>query len=304
LIGVVVLLIFIAGVLLLERLENTKQERAVLEGRLTGIQEEVQQAEANVIYGRESQAWESLTRAEQDLVPFLAAREDDVRARAETILQVLEEQKNAIRKQQRVSLLSLEDSEAIALLKERVSPQEELRLLGIARSGVDLASYAGRLYVLSPEAGQIYKHLPAGDRYDGGTAWVISGVSSLKDAVAIAVDGSIWVLSRDGSIRRFLTGREEAWTLGTVDPPLTRTGDLWTDETTSFLYALDTEGRRVAVIEKSSGLLQVQYVVEEGVELQQMLVQEAQGRVAVLTPEGPRFFSLTHLSGSDNLGPP
>ena len=53
----------------------------------------------------------------------------------------------------------------------RYTPESgEVAPLSVSRNGVDLQYYGGKMYILSPETGQVYKHQRTASGFDGGSA--------------------------------------------------------------------------------------------------------------------------------------
>ena len=158
--------------------------------------------------------------------------------------------------------------------------------------GVDLVYYGAKMYILSPESGQVYKDQRTASGFDGGSAWIISGVSSLVDATALTIDGYIWILKADGTIVRYLAGKETDWRLGVVEPPLLNTKDIWTNENSKFLYVLDPNEKRVVVFDKEKGTLVTQYTNDQFTDLKSMIVDEANKKITVLAGSKVYQFEL------------
>lgn len=127
---------------------------------------------------------------------------------------------------------------------------------------LDLYAYADRVYILSPGSGlssQIYKISRSGSELGAPTSWLKSPSDVLSNAAALAVDGTVFVLRQDGTVVRFISGREATWLQGVIDPPLTSASDIWTSADSAYLYVLDPAGQRLVVYEKESGALKTQY---------------------------------------------
>ncbi len=159
----------------------------------------------------------------------------------------------------------------------------EITPLSTARKGIDLAYYGAKMYILSPETGQIYKHQRTASGFDGGSGWIISGVSSVSDGVAMTIDGFVWILKSDGSILRYLAGKETEWKSGIVEPSLLNAKDLWTNETSTRLYVLDANEKRIVVFDKEKGTLITQYMSDQFTDLKSMIVDEANKKISVLS---------------------
>ncbi len=177
-------------------------------------------------------------------------------------------------------------------LTRYIPETKEVAALSVARTGVDLVYYGAKMYILSPESGQVYKHQRTASGFDGGSAWIISGVSSVSDGVALTIDGYIWILKADGTIVRYLAGKETDWRLGVVEPALLNTKDIWTDENSKFLYVLDPNEKRVVVFDKEKGTLVTQYTNDQFTDLKSMIVDEANKKITVLAGSKVYQFEL------------
>lgn len=158
----------------------------------------------------------------------------------------------------------------------------EVAPLSVNRKGVDLQYYGGKMYILSPESGQVYKHQRTATGFDGGSAWIISGVSSVANGAAITIDGYIWILKSDGSILRYMAGKETDWKVGPVEPALLNTTDIWTNDASKYLYIMDPNEKRIVVFDKDKGTLVTQYTNDAFTGMKSMVVDEANKKITVL----------------------
>jgi|GEM_PF-4956442 len=123
-----------------------------------------------------------------------------------------------------------------------------------------IASYSNRLYFIDINTNQILKSLPIKNGYSRPTAW-LSANEDLSSADSIAIDGSIYIGFRNGTIKKFTRGAEDSFPMEQINPTLDNIDALWTDETTSTLYVLDSKGSRVLAINKNNGNLLQQIVI-------------------------------------------
>ena len=122
------------------------------------------------------------------------------------------------------------------------------------------ASYSSRLYFIDINTNQILKSLPSNGGYSRPTAWLL-GQKDLSLANSLAIDGSIYVGFQNGTIQKYTQGEEATFALQEISPALQHINALWTDETTSTLYVLDSDGSRVLMINKNNGNLLQQLVI-------------------------------------------
>lgn len=79
------------------------------------------------------------------------------------------------------------------------------------QNGVSLGTYNSNLYVLDTEDG-ILKFVGAEEGF-GKQAYFTDTKPDLSNAVSMAVDGSIWILFNDGSIKKYTKGKTDDFTV-------------------------------------------------------------------------------------------
>lgn len=157
----------------------------------------------------------------------------------------------------------------------------------------DISSYNSNLYALSAASGQIVKMRPQGIGFEAGTPWITAKTSDLSRAKALAIDGSLWVLT-DTDVIVFKSGRETPWDHATIDPAIAKPLDIWTDIDSKYLYILDGSDGRVVVMDKEKGGIVSQYVVNlSGVV--SFVVRESENRILLTTPTTVYSYTATHL---------
>lgn len=137
-----------------------------------------------------------------------------------------------------------------------------------------VASYSSRLYFIDINTNQILKSLPLNGGYSRPTAWLV-GQHDLSLANSLAIDGSIYVGFQNGTIRKYTQGEEVSFPLQEIIPPLQHIDALWTDETTSTLYVLDSDGSRILMINKNNGNLLQQLVISTAGNIDAFGISEA-----------------------------
>ncbi|MEK7141733.1 MAG: hypothetical protein AAB800_04310 [Patescibacteria group bacterium] len=129
-----------------------------------------------------------------------------------------------------------------------------------------IVSYGGNIYLLDSGSSRIWKYI-ATDALPGGRQG-FSGMSEylnpdtlpdLSQGTGMAVDGGIWVGTRDGNVLRFNQGKQETFTPRGVEPALGKTLIVATSEDDKHLYVLDTDNKRVVVLDKD-GVYIAQYI--------------------------------------------
>ena len=118
------------------------------------------------------------------------------------------------------------------------------------RTGVDIASYANFIYVLDPINNQIWKYSRRANDYGSGQPY--SNNTDVTNAVALAIDGDIWVLNNDedddptNDIVRIRRGERQDLFIEDLPPsPWGSPTQIFTNENLRFVYVLDAERNRI-----------------------------------------------------------
>jgi hypothetical protein len=121
---------------------------------------------------------------------------------------------------------------------------------------VGLAPYQGNVYVLDQKAGVI-KYTKAADEF--GKSNYFKSAQDMSKAVALAIDSSIWILSSDGSIKKYTRGEPDAFTIKGLKTPLKSPTKIYTDPDITNVYVLDNGNSRIVKL-SVDGAFQAEYV--------------------------------------------
>jgi len=113
-------------------------------------------------------------------------------------------------------------------------------------------AYLGNFYILDKKAGI--------SKYAGGTPpksdYLAKGVApDFSKATDLAIDGSIWVLTTDGSVIKFTKGNQDDFTLKGLDKPFVRPTRIATSVDDDNVYVLDNGNKRIVVLDKNGNFL-------------------------------------------------
>lgn len=120
-------------------------------------------------------------------------------------------------------------------------------------SGVELATYSNKVYILDAVSKQIWKYQRSNTSYGGAAAYLAAPLDTLANAVSLAVDGKVWVLLKDGTILQFFAGDPVTYIVKKA--PLSAVEGaikIYTDLDLGQLYVLDSVGKRILVYDKST----------------------------------------------------
>jgi hypothetical protein len=137
---------------------------------------------------------------------------------------------------------------------------------------IRLEFYAGNLYVLEKERGEIYRYAIREEDLGRRIRWLKKGEEPIFNrAVDMAIDGDIWVFEEKG-IRRFRGGREENWEREELDESFDKLGAGAVGE--EIVVVLDSGRERVVVWDKETGRLVKQMIWSELREAQDIAILE------------------------------
>ena len=120
-----------------------------------------------------------------------------------------------------------------------------------------LGVYYGNVYVLSKSNKQILKFVSTSSGYVE-TNYFTGTAPDVSNGQALAIDGSIWVLLKDGTVMKFTRGNSDNLSLTGLDKPFSSPTRIFTDVNTNNVYILDNGNSRIVVFNKD-GAFQAQY---------------------------------------------
>ncbi|GAB4530032.1 MAG: hypothetical protein Kow0063_07670 [Anaerolineae bacterium] len=170
-------------------------------------------------------------------------------------------------------------------------------------SPVAISSYFGNLYILDPQAGQILRYLPGADDYTvPAESYFPDDVTvDLTGAVDLAIDGFIYVLYADGTIRKFEGGLPVEFQVSQIDRPMNRATAIYTapDDVAQYVYVADAGNKRVVQLNKDGRFVrQFKPRDEESVDfntLRSIFVDELSGKLYLLNDAGLYVANITPL---------
>ncbi len=168
---------------------------------------------------------------------------------------------------------------------------------------VAVGSYFGNFYILDPQIGQILRYVPGADGYTNPPQnYFPDDVEvNLAGAVDMAIDGFIYVLYADGTIRKFEGGIPVEFQITEIDKPLSHPTAIYTapDDVAQYVYVADAGNRRVVQLNKDGRFVrQFKPRDEETVSfsaLQSIFVDELTGKLYLLTDHALYIANITPL---------
>lgn len=144
---------------------------------------------------------------------------------------------------------------------------------------IDMAMYAGNIYMLDRGANQIWRFAAAEKGFGNGSAWIGKDETvSLGGSTNMAIDGSIWIMGEGGTITKITRGVVDAWSPSEVSDMWGGGAKLFTSEDSEKLYILDASRKRVVVLLKT-GAYEKQYTEESLGNATDFAVDEKAGKM-------------------------
>jgi hypothetical protein len=168
---------------------------------------------------------------------------------------------------------------------------------------VAVGSFFGNFYILDPQAGQILRYMPGAEGYTNPAQYYLSDqvTVELSGAVDMAIDGFIYVLYADGTIRKFEAGVPVEFQITEIDKPLSRPAAIYTapDDVAQYLYVADAGNRRVVQLNKDGRFVrQFKPRDEDTVNfetLRSIFVDELTGKLYLLNDHALYIANITPL---------
>ncbi len=155
------------------------------------------------------------------------------------------------------------------------------------KPGVDVAAYGKYIYLLSPSSNQIYKYSRLRSNYSSATEYNLD--ADLNGALSIAIDGNIYVLKEGGEIVKIFKSNVQPFEIEDMAVDISEATQIFTAPELDGLYVLDSENKRVIIIEKDvgpGGRYQGQMFFEDLDEIQAIYIEKNEDRLYLLTRKG------------------
>jgi len=125
------------------------------------------------------------------------------------------------------------------------------------QAGILLGSFGPNIYIFNPEKRNIFRYIQDKDgNYSAPVGWLISPLSvGFDDVTSMAVDGDIWLTTKDGQIKRFTSGKAQEFTPTGLTQPFVGPLTIVTNQDLQALYVLEPANNRLVVLTKDGQFL-------------------------------------------------
>ena len=150
--------------------------------------------------------------------------------------------------------------------------------------------YLANVYVLEKGSSSILKFTESDGDFTEGTYLAEDQKADFSKAVAMAIDGSLYVLFSDGSINKYLRGSEQAFAITGLKKALSGPSKIFTSRDIEKIYILDKGNSRIVVIDKEGKFLE-EYSSSVIKNAKDFEVLEADKKILVLS--GGKIYQIT-----------
>ncbi len=152
----------------------------------------------------------------------------------------------------------------------------------------DFDVFASRLYILDAGQKNILRLTKSANNYNQSENW-LEETAGMENAVSFDIDSSIYVLFKDGAIKKFDSGTESEFTVQAFSPSLAGATTLIKTAATEPFYILNPTTQRVVIL-SSAGKLERQYTNPDFANAKDLWIDGE--TVYVLTNNNVESFSL------------
>lgn len=158
------------------------------------------------------------------------------------------------------------------------------------KTAIALEVYGDRLYLLDTSEGTLWRYRRGREGFSGAEQYTSD--ANLTDAVDIAIDGSVYILKKDGTIVKYYAGEveEEFAVLRAPMSPLTKPTKIFTEFEFNQVLILEPASYRILAynkdIKNGNLVYSHQYHFSSGIgELKDMYVDKTSNKLFVLTSD-------------------
>lgn len=121
---------------------------------------------------------------------------------------------------------------------------------------ISMGSFNNNLYLLGRE--QIYRYIRAAKGFSAPFEW-LKEEDDLSRVADIAIDGNIYLLKTDGSVNKFLKGKQQEFKTETLYEPIENANKIIASSELEYIYIFEPGKKRLAVFDKK-GSFAGQYI--------------------------------------------
>lgn len=181
------------------------------------------------------------------------------------------------------ALLAIDDTRKLYWITLDEDPKE-IPLRGAAEweSFQAAAGYNGSLYILDPQASQVWRYAPTDTGFDSERQAALPSLD-LREAVDFMIDSNVYVLLRTGQVLKITGGKSQPFTLEGLDKPMINPTTLAGGGPNQDIYVYDAGNKRLVVFNQDNGAFLRQYPLPDLPIVQGIMVDQPRGRLLLAT---------------------
>ncbi len=181
------------------------------------------------------------------------------------------------------ALLAIDDTRKLYWITLDEEPKE-IPLRGAAEweSFQAAAGYNGSLYILDPQASQVWRYAPTDTGFDSERQAALPSLD-LREAVDFMIDSNVYVLLRTGQVLKITGGKSQPFTLEGLDKPMINPTTLAGGGPNQDIYVYDAGNKRLVVFNQDNGAFLRQYPLPDLPIVQGIMVDQPRGRLLLAT---------------------
>ncbi|QQS59526.1 hypothetical protein IPN35_01380 [Candidatus Peregrinibacteria bacterium] len=132
------------------------------------------------------------------------------------------------------------------------------------KTASDIGVFSKFLYFLSPSDNQIWKYERRESGFTIPEGWITDETVNISDAISFAIDGSVFVLLKDGTIQKYHRGESQPYEVKGTPGGALLGSKIFTNDTLASLFVLDPKEKRIFIYEKyeNEAVYKKQIVIE------------------------------------------
>jgi hypothetical protein len=153
-------------------------------------------------------------------------------------------------------------------------------------------AYAGNIYLVNKDKKVIEKYSSITGGFAAVKQWLTEDSDdNLSEAISLSIDGSLWVLTKQGQILKYMQGNRQRFIVTGMTSGFNQPRMLYTDENFKNLYILDQNNNRIVVIDKNGSLI-MEYSSDVFSKAVGISASEEQKRIYVLTEDKLMYIEM------------
>lgn len=141
--------------------------------------------------------------------------------------------------------------------------------------------FAGNIYIIDKINNKIYRYIGVRGGFLEKEDWLAPGITAdFKDAIDMAIDGSIWILYSDGDVWAYLQGAPQKLNINYPES-ISKNLKFYTDENYEEFYVLDSDNGRIFEFSKN-GEYKKEYLSNDLRQAQSFVVSQKTQKIIFL----------------------